>query len=388
MFSKPLAFVLLALACLTAAAGGAYFAARHNESEAAAATLAAPAKTPVTVQAGTTEAPAPQPVAETEAAVSAKAPEVKPLAEAAPAEAPAPAPPPTVRRESKTAAKAAPVTPAAPAARTETPASRPPQRPGTANGGPAPVTQAEPASAPQPAPPASAAPQTKQAEPVKPIEEPQPEPARVPQFEEVILPASAVIGLQVETATSTERARVEDRIDARVSRDVMAAGRVAIPAGSRMIGSVTTVERGGKMKEQARLGIRFHTLVLSAARGFRSDRPVMRLATRPLRRARRSAAPRWAARSWRDSRRRQRRQLAAHRRGRRHGSRRGRRCGARAPPGRISQRQTLVARDHPGSASQAVDFSIHFEKARTLADWIADYLDDPSLSRARARAAG
>jgi hypothetical protein len=43
----------------------------------------------------------------------------------------------------------------------------------------------------------------------------------------------------------------------------MADGRVAIPAGSRAIGSVTAVERGGKFKERARLGIRFHTLVLA-----------------------------------------------------------------------------------------------------------------------------
>jgi hypothetical protein len=284
MFSKPLAFVLLALACLTAAAGGAYFAARHNESDAAVAAQAAPAKTPDTVQAGIPVTPAPQPVAETEAAVSAKTPEVKPLAEAAPAEAPAPAPSQPVRRDPKPAVKAAPATPAAPVARTETPASRPPQRPVAANGGTAPATQTEPASAPQPAPPAQAAPaQVKpQVEPVKPVEEPQPEPARVPQFEEVILPASAVIGLQVETATSTEKARVEDRVDARVSRDVMAAGRVAIPAGSRMIGSVTTVERGGKMKEQARLGIRFHTLVLSDGTQVPlQTEPVMRLGDAP-----------------------------------------------------------------------------------------------------------
>jgi hypothetical protein len=30
-----------------------------------------------------------------------------------------------------------------------------------------------------------------------------------------------------------------------------------------MIGSVTMVERGGKMKQRARLGVRFHTLVLA-----------------------------------------------------------------------------------------------------------------------------
>ena len=38
---------------------------------------------------------------------------------------------------------------------------------------------------------------------------------------------------------------------------------VAIPAGSRAIGSVTQVDRGGKFKERARLGVRFHTLVLA-----------------------------------------------------------------------------------------------------------------------------
>jgi hypothetical protein len=78
-----------------------------------------------------------------------------------------------------------------------------------------------------------------------------------------VLPTSSVIGLQVETSISSERARIEDRVDARVTRDVMANGRVAIPAGSRVLGSVTLVDRGGKLKDRARLGIRFHTLVLA-----------------------------------------------------------------------------------------------------------------------------
>ena len=52
-------------------------------------------------------------------------------------------------------------------------------------------------------------------------------------------------------------------MDARVTRDVVADGRVAIPAGARVVGAVTTVERGGKLKERARLGVRFHTLVLA-----------------------------------------------------------------------------------------------------------------------------
>jgi hypothetical protein len=44
---------------------------------------------------------------------------------------------------------------------------------------------------------------------------------------------------------------------------VLAAGRIAIPAGSRVHGAVTLVERGGKVREKARLGVRFHTLVLA-----------------------------------------------------------------------------------------------------------------------------
>ena len=94
-----------------------------------------------------------------------------------------------------------------------------------------------------------------------------------PQFEEVEIPSSAVIGLEIESSLSSETAAVEDRVDARVTRDVRADGRVAVPAGSRMIGTVTHVERGGKIKERARLGIRFHTLVLGDGRqvGLRTD---------------------------------------------------------------------------------------------------------------------
>jgi type IV secretory pathway VirB10-like protein len=87
-----------------------------------------------------------------------------------------------------------------------------------------------------------------------------------PLFYEIVIPASAVIGLELETTVTSERASIEDRVDARVTRDVYADGRLAIPAGSRVIGAVTMVERGGKVKERARLGIRFHTLVLGNGR--------------------------------------------------------------------------------------------------------------------------
>jgi hypothetical protein len=89
-----------------------------------------------------------------------------------------------------------------------------------------------------------------------------PEPV-VPQLEEVVVPSASVVGLQVETSVSSERARPEDRVEARVTRDVMAGNRVAIPAGARVLGTVIAVDRGGKIKERARLDVRFHTLVLA-----------------------------------------------------------------------------------------------------------------------------
>jgi type IV secretory pathway VirB10-like protein len=87
-----------------------------------------------------------------------------------------------------------------------------------------------------------------------------------PILERIVLPASSVIGLEIETTISSEKAEIEDRVNARVTRDVYAEGRLAIPAGSRVVGNVTLVERGGKVKERARLGVRFHTLVIADGR--------------------------------------------------------------------------------------------------------------------------
>jgi hypothetical protein len=119
-----------------------------------------------------------------------------------------------------------------------------------------------PAQAPQGATD-SAAPPLRPGETVVVAQEPAPLPES-PQksYEELVVSADSVIGLQSETTVSSERARVEDRVEARVTRDVRVGNRVAIPAGSRAIGVVTQVERGGKFREHARLAIRFQTVVL------------------------------------------------------------------------------------------------------------------------------
>jgi hypothetical protein len=102
-----------------------------------------------------------------------------------------------------------------------------------------------------------------------PVADPEPEipstppPPPEPEYVDLVIPAEAVLGLQIERTVSSDTARVEDRVEARVTRDVRVGDKVAIPAGSLVQGSVMEVERGGKIKERARLGIRFHTVVLA-----------------------------------------------------------------------------------------------------------------------------
>lgn len=151
-----------------------------------------------------------------------------------------------------------------PVARTERPAA--PSRPAAP-----PVSAAErPAAPAASAPPAASIPADPPVAPaIEPVESTTvenvpaiPEPPKR-MFEDLVVSADSVIGLQIETAVSTERAKVEDLVKARVTRDVKVGERVAIPAGSHAEGSVTLVEKGGRLKDRARLGIRFHSIVLS-----------------------------------------------------------------------------------------------------------------------------
>jgi hypothetical protein len=229
------AFGALAVFGIVAAGGGAYLANRHNDA----------AMQPVPLY----PAPATSAVTETENSIAiAPAAAVQPAPFVAAEPAPAPSRREDVVRRAPAPVRSAP--PASPRARTSRNADN--------------RSSSSPTYAPPSAsidPPVSAA--------IEPVENTTVERAPVVQepqrkmFDELVIPADSVIGLQVENAVTTERAKVEDQVRARVTRDVRVRDQVAIPAGARAEGSVTLVERGGRMKDQARLGIRFHTLVLA-----------------------------------------------------------------------------------------------------------------------------
>ena len=256
--SNRLAFAALGLVCVAAAAGGGYVATRHNAAEQFVASDAPATLAERTVL--TTDAPASQPAASVKTAdvppAAAKPQATSPVEHERPAPAAAPERSTTSSRQTS-APKVVTAAPKPVAA--AQPASRPAPR------AEAPVVRDEPAVAQAPA---AAAPVAETQAPAPRTEEraaadqPSSTPAAA-SFDEVVVASDSVIGLRTETALSSERARVEDRVEARVVRDVRVGGRIAIPAGTRALGSVVVVERGGRLKERARLGIRFHTLAMS-----------------------------------------------------------------------------------------------------------------------------
>jgi hypothetical protein len=240
MFSNRLAFAALGVACIAAAAGGGYLASRQN-------TVPAP------LSATSTASPAPavavkddKPVQETEAIVG----DTKPTAEAVPPAVEPVKPAPNAKR-----AEAAPRVASrdSHASTNKSSTSSSGRRDRTAaNNTPTlssswPSSQAGQTTAPSaPAPAENASAQR----PVEVQEHAVQDPPRAPEppqktFEELVVSADSVIGLQTDNRVSSETARVEDKVEAHVTRDVKVGDRVAIPAGAHA------------------LGIRFHTLVLA-----------------------------------------------------------------------------------------------------------------------------
>lgn len=231
MVSRPVTLALVAVGCMAAAGVGAYVAVRESQSAVAARPVVAAADLPAASRAAVTVA-----VAETEAAVDDPAP--------------------------RRAATPAPVEKDTPGA----PSRKAVERPRTE---PEPAPKARPAAPPAQAPAPIPAPPELAVEPGAPVDLGEPlsmpayePPTPVPVYEDLIVPANSVLGLQLDTSVSSKTAAIEDPVEARVTRDVTVDGLAAIPAGSRALGTVVLVDRGGKVKSVARLGVRFHTLVL------------------------------------------------------------------------------------------------------------------------------
>jgi hypothetical protein len=77
----------------------------------------------------------------------------------------------------------------------------------------------------------------------------------------VLLKKDTVIGIRIDQPISTDASHVDDKISAKVSRDVVVDGTTAIPAGTRVEGVITRVERPTAANPRGKLGIQFTTIV-------------------------------------------------------------------------------------------------------------------------------
>ena len=232
---------IVAAACITVGAAGAFLASRPAPHASDAQT--APATADASSVAG---------VEQSEGVIS-DAP-AAPVVEVPPVQASPERSVAAARTPARTTARAESARPAASPAAVERP------RPAPVVNAPARATEEARTVMPEPRTPVSA--------PLEPIQPYTPAPVLAaeppaPRFEDLVVSTDSVLGLQMETSLTSERARVEDEVVARVTRDVRVGDRVAIPAGARAHGEVTLVERGGKVRDKARLGIRFTSVVLA-----------------------------------------------------------------------------------------------------------------------------
>lgn len=242
--SRPLLIAGLVAGCVGAASLGGYLASRDTADTGVAANSASNAPDS---QTPTTPATSVPPAESTEVEVEGAEP-------------------------ASPAATAPPEAPPAPKPRAAEPPRRAPERPRRIEKPLPPQREPAVASRPTPPPPVAES-RGEMAEPAQPpapeqptesVAEASPAPTPAPPARrEVAIDADSVLGLEVATTVSSDTAEVEDRVDARVTRELRTDGEVVVPAGSRVQGAVTLVERGNKFKGHARLGVRFHTLVLA-----------------------------------------------------------------------------------------------------------------------------
>ena len=243
MPSHKLAFLAVTFACVCAAAAGGYLAMRQNQASSA---IAASAPSATATPGGPAQVAAPAPDrSENASRVGGRTSTTAKSSTASANSAAAPAS--TVAKNMPAPASGHATRQAAP------PLSAPAQQPE-----PPPVTP--PTTVPDAPVPTPQQDDIRTPEPPRTIE---PAAAREKTFDELVVSADSVVGVQLEKEISSEKAKVEDVVDAQVIRDVRVGSHVAIPSGAHLLGSVTVVERGGKFKERARLGIRFNTLVLA-----------------------------------------------------------------------------------------------------------------------------
>ena len=107
-----------------------------------------------------------------------------------------------------------------------------------------------------------------------PRTEPRPQEAPARIVRELTVPAGTSLPLELMTALSSETAQVETPVQARLRRSIEIDGRTALPAGTVLNGTVTDVERAGRVQGRSRLAFRFDSATVNGVRENIRTNPV------------------------------------------------------------------------------------------------------------------
>ena len=82
----------------------------------------------------------------------------------------------------------------------------------------------------------------------------------VPVYKEVTIPAGTTLLLDLKSSVASDTSKVEDTVRAALRQAVVVNGQTVLPAGTELVGTVTDVERSGRVKGRARVAYRFSSL--------------------------------------------------------------------------------------------------------------------------------
>lgn len=86
-------------------------------------------------------------------------------------------------------------------------------------------------------------------------------PARSAAVREITLPAGTRLPIVLDTAVGSDISRIEQPVNAHLSRPVVIDGTTVLPEGTRVTGVVTDATRSGRVKGRAHVAVRFDTLI-------------------------------------------------------------------------------------------------------------------------------
>ncbi|MEQ1573444.1 MAG: hypothetical protein ABL993_04285 [Vicinamibacterales bacterium] len=99
-----------------------------------------------------------------------------------------------------------------------------------------------------------------------------------PAYLEVTVPVGTTLRLELKSAVSSDGSKVEDVVRAEVREAVSVEGATVLPVGTELEGTITEVERSGRVKGRAHVAYRFNSINVSGDRYDVGTAPVSHMA--------------------------------------------------------------------------------------------------------------